>query len=346
MARGWVRAAVYLPGYQVDGVRRSGPDEDAFTMGAAALERLGVGRTSAAAGPVRLIAWGEAVEVPTENWQGVLGVPVERIDVPHDRATTWGDLLAAAGRPPASGSSPLTGTVVVGAVAPERGAGSSAPEEGGYALLVDELSSHPGNVLHLPAADAPAVAWPFGSTHDVGNLPAGVAVEAPSELRALPKGSATPGPGSVTRVSEGAYLPPSTYREGWPSRWRFEGERCGGCSTTTFPSRGRCRGCGASDGLLPAPLPRDRLRVEAITWIGPGGQPTEFDDLVAITGVYGVALVELAQGIRATVALTDAAPGSVRIGDRLDTRLRRLYALDGSWRYGRKGIPTARPPGP
>jgi uncharacterized OB-fold protein len=75
--------------------------------------------------------------------------------------------------------------------------------------------------------------------------------------------------------------------------------------------------------------------------IGPGGQPTEFDPQVAEWGSYEVLLVELAPGARATVQLTDAEPGSVRIGDRVDTRLRRVYPIEGEWRYARKAVPRA-----
>ena len=80
----------------------------------------------------------------------------------------------------------------------------------------------------------------------------------------------------------------------------------------------------------------------ATTVIGPGGQPTEFDPQVGALGPYEVVLAELAPGVRVTLQVTDAEPGAVRIGDRVDTRLRRLYPMEGAWRYGRKAVP--RPP--
>ena len=87
----------------------------------------------------------------------------------------------------------------------------------------------------------------------------------------------------------------------------------------------------------------DDALVVAATVIGPGGQPTEFDPQVTAQGGYGVVLAELAPGQRVTLQVTDAEPGRVRIGDRVDTRLRRLYATEGEWRYGRKAVP--RPTG-
>jgi hypothetical protein len=87
--------------------------------------------------------------------------------------------------------------------------------------------------------------------------------------------------------------------------------------------------------------------VVATTWIGPGGQPTEFDPQVEATGPYGVVLAEFSPGVRATLQLTDADRGEVGLWDRIGTRLRRSYSMDGEWRYGRKAVPLRpRPAGP
>ncbi len=149
--------------------------------------------------------------------------------------------------------------------------------------------------------------------------------------------------GSLAAVSEGAYVPRPRYVENLPSRWRFMAEECPACGTTTFPARGRCRRCGGSEGLLSRRLPRDDALVIAATVIGPGGQPTEFDPQVASLGPYEVVLAELARGQRVTLQVADAAPGSIRIGDRVDTLLRRLYPQEGEWRYGRKAVPRRSP---
>lgn len=143
------------------------------------------------------------------------------------------------------------------------------------------------------------------------------------------------------KVSEGAYIPWPTYRASLASRWRFVAEQCGACGHLSFPSRGRCSGCGAEEGLRAVALPRRQLEVLASTVIHPGAQPTEFDAQVSGSGPYGVLIVELAPGVRATVQLSEPVAQALPPGSRVDTRLRRLYAMEGRWRYGRKAVPSA-----
>jgi len=143
----------------------------------------------------------------------------------------------------------------------------------------------------------------------------------------------------LSRVSEGAYVPRPRYIENLPSRWRLDGDHCAACERTTFPRRDRCLHCGRADRLSPMTLPRDGARVVAATIIGKGGQPTEFDPQVEAFGGYGVVLAEFAPGVRLTLQVTDATPGEIKIGDRIGTRLRRLYPMEGEWRYGRKAVP-------
>ncbi|MCI4352873.1 MAG: zinc ribbon domain-containing protein [Thermoplasmata archaeon] len=140
-------------------------------------------------------------------------------------------------------------------------------------------------------------------------------------------------------VSQGAYLPHPTYLENLAGRWRLVGERCPRCDTLAFPARGRCRSCGRSEGLRSEALPRVGLEVEAVTTISPGAQPTEFDSMVETVGAYDVAVVRLQPGVRATFQVTDAVAGRLRVGDRVAAVLRRLYPMEGEWRYGLKAIP-------
>ncbi|MCI4317409.1 MAG: hypothetical protein L3J96_02630 [Thermoplasmata archaeon] len=145
----------------------------------------------------------------------------------------------------------------------------------------------------------------------------------------------------LLRVSEGAYVPYASYRENLPSRWRFVADRCGACGRRTFPVRQQCRYCGERKQLTAEELPRAGLVVESITTVRPGAQPTEFDLQVGAGGPYDVALVRLAPEVRVTLQLTDHTPGETKIGTRVTSRLRRLYPMEGEWRYGRKGIPDA-----
>lgn len=178
--------------------------------------------------------------------------------------------------------------------------------------------------------DAP-VTWlgPFEASGSGRPLPASAGPErAPSPLGA---------------VSQGAYVPRATYLENLAARWRFLGERCGACTAVTFPPRGRCAACRATEGLTSVELPRDGLEVEAATIVAPGAQPTEFDPWVAALGPYAVVLARLAPGVRATLQVTDSEPMAAVVGGRVDTVLRRLYPMEGSWRYGRKAIVVAPP---
>ncbi|MGI0140176.1 MAG: Zn-ribbon domain-containing OB-fold protein [Thermoplasmata archaeon] len=147
---------------------------------------------------------------------------------------------------------------------------------------------------------------------------------------------------SLGAVSEGAYVPRARYLEEIPSRWRFEGEECLACRYLTFPRRGRCRHCARTDKMQPHAFPLDGVKVVSATEIGKGGQPTEFDLWVEAMGPYGVLLVELAPGVRATVQTSGAPIGEFPIGRPVSTRLRRLYPMEGEWRYGRKAVPVPR----
>jgi uncharacterized OB-fold protein len=160
-------------------------------------------------------------------------------------------------------------------------------------------------------------------------------------LIALPEFGADPSP-HLDAVSEGAYVPKATYLESLPARWRLVGSKCGACGAVTFPPRSRCRSCGRSDQLQPTQLPRRGLVVAAVTTISPGAQPTEFDPQVALLGAYSVVIVEVVPGVRVTAQVTDAKAGSLALGDRVDLELRRLYPMEGAWRYGLKAIPSGR----
>jgi uncharacterized OB-fold protein len=201
-------------------------------------------------------------------------------------------------------------------------------------------SGSPGRVVRIPDAA-------LGSAGDAAirvDLPVpwgerGPARERPVTLeewrRRLRRGTG--------QLSEGAYLPRPTYLESRPSRWRLSAEECPACGALTFPARGRCGSCGHSEGLKRLELARSGLLVEATTVVHPGAQPTEFDPMVEDLGAYEVVIARAAPQVRVTLQLADGAAGTVRIGDRVDTRLRRLFAMEGEWRYGLKAVPGSPP---
>ncbi len=335
---GLVRAAAYSPGADRPGPARAAADEDLFTLAATALERvLPDPVPSGAPIPIDLVGDFD----PAFDWAFpvLLGTPVAL----HREVGGPAGLRRALERAePAGGPAHL----VVLAELPSRRTGPTAvanAEDGAVAFLLGDGGTAIAGQLPPPAEgtssglpEARAVRRALGeaapSARWIGDWE-------PGSERQIDVGA----PPAETRfaVSEGAYVSRPRYLENLPSRWRFEAEECPFCGTTTFPARGRCRGCGSREGLRSRRLPRDDALVVAATVIGPGGQPTEFDPQVTAQGGYGVVLAELAPGQRVTLQVTDAEPGRVRIGDRVDTRLRRLYATEGEWRYGRKAVPRA-----
>lgn len=338
MARGLVRAAAYLP-RSSDGSRRlRSPDEDAFTMVATAIERAG--RAAGARGAVTATQVGTAARLDAGALEAMLGVPVA-LRPEGTGASSLGEAVARAERDPG----PQWVLVAV-----SRGPGPSGPlpdppGEGAAALLFDDgpdaepigplrsdgASGIPGRALaelfRLAAARSRADVW-------VGDWRTDPAKGPPPPPR--PVDEVAPG----ASVSQGAFVSGPRYEESRPSRWRFVADRCEACGVRTFPMRGRCRGCGRDDRLAPEPLPLDGATVVAATWIGPGGQPTEFDPMVETAGPYGVVLAEVVPGVRVTLAVADARPEEVRVGATVDTALRRLYPIEGAWRYGRKAVPA------
>ena len=354
--RALLRAGIGRASGVRDGRRVLGPDEDAFTLAATALERARGPRFRDRT-PVRVTVVGSLL--PATDWaiSVVLERPVEVVRpvsgaegfgraLEEARAGPTGDevvLAVVAGgaetasldaRPPTS-----DGDRDDAAVALWFGDGGAAGSGG--ALPASDVARGPlavaSEMYRAAVRERQDGSWagPWRVTP-----PEGPTVEA-SKLRALADVR-------LTAVSEGAYVPRPRYLENLPSRWNFAAERCRACGATTFPSRGRCRSCGRAEGLETVGLPTDGALVVATTVIGSGAQPTEFDPQVEALGPYGVVLAEVAAGVRVTLQLTDASPGEVRIGDRVDTRLRRLYPMEGEWRYGRKAVPrrpSTRPTG-
>jgi uncharacterized OB-fold protein len=336
-----VQAAAYLPPGCADGLRVAGFDEDAFTLMATALERA-ARNPDRAAGPAALELLGEYPSSLEWALPILLGAAPSIARSP----ATGAELLSALGRAEA-GTGGAAAVLVV--EMPERSSGASrpsSPEGAGAAVFWFEEGE--GQPLGKPLASLAPDSTALGTSFEVFRR---AAESRPSiwvgDWNEDPRsGSAVNLPRiapfvnlSTASVSEGAYVPRPRYLENLPSRWRFVAESCGACRALTFPARGVCRSCGRVDSLRSRSLPLDGLEVVAVTVIGRGGQPTEFDPQVNALGSYAVVLAELSPGARVTLEVTDAEPGTVRIGDRVDTRLRRLYAMDGEWRYGRKAVP-------
>jgi scaffold protein (connect acetoacetyl-CoA thiolase and HMG-CoA synthase) len=344
VVRSLVRAAAYLPSGTSDRVRIAAADEDAFTLAATAVERAWVDRDR----PEESLAIHLLGEFPAmADW----GFPVL---LGHGTAKVFrhsGDAAELARTLRAVEDEGEGPALVVAADLPERTVASAeAPPPrfgaGSVAFLYATSDKATPSRFEPTDKDRSAVALALrggkkgadGLRRDdwVGDWSAapgsGRRIDVEQTLRALKR--------DLSVVSEGAYVPRARYFENLPSRWRFAADECEACHEISFPARDVCRQCRRRDSLTTLNLPRDGLEVVAVTTIGRGGQPTEFDAQVESSGPYQVALVEVAEGVRITLQVTDAPPGEVRVKDRVNTRLRRLYPMEGEWRYGRKAVPT------
>jgi uncharacterized OB-fold protein len=341
--RGISVAAAYVPAAVLDGRRTAGPDEDGFTLGATAIERLWESG-SAPVPAARLALVGDLPPNAEDNFERFLGYPVltERF---REGAT---GLRAAAqdAADPARGAEPILMVAVDLAADSESAPRAASRPDAAAAVWVQDSGAADllRALARIPGGEESATAPLFRLARErrSRNPSAWVGDWEPGPGREWPTGTSHPSRPTVPAAgpfSQGAYVPRPRYLENIPSRWWFAAERCPSCATVTFPVRGRCRQCGVREGLETLRLPRDGGEVLAATVIGPGGQPTEFDEQVASGGPYGVVLVELVPGARVTLQVTDARPGELSIGGRVATRLRRLYRIEGEWRYGRKAVP-------
>jgi len=342
-----VRIATYVPAFSVEGRPTAGFDEDAFTLGGTAAERVWSDRHDDQ-GPILLHLIGEFPPAADWGFSAVLGREVAVVRHPPGslelvktlRELEAGEggaaLIVAADGRAAVGESPSTKPSTEGAAA--------------VAYLLEPAETTEPFPVGKGSASRSAVAATLRTLE--GGKGGGTSVTLVGDWQGRPAGGRTlelsPGTSPVDAglgvVSEGAYVPRARYLENLPSRWRFLAETCGACHGTTFPARGVCRRCGRKDSLTTIQLPLDGGRVVAITTVGKGGQPTEFDRQVESSGPYDVALVELARGVRVTLQVTDSVPGELRVGARVNTLLRRLYPMEGEWRYGRKAVPAGTAP--
>ena len=341
MARAILRAGAYLPAY-TDGVRRLGAaDEDALTYASAALERAA--RTGPELKPpVTVHPLGTVATLDAGTFAALLGTEVSLETV--GPGTSAVELFRAAQR----GSGPHWLVVSAGGGRASERSVLSAPGEGAVALLIDEApdarGSDPEALAPASHASADALASWFEFAERAGNASWSGDWTADPTRGAVSSHSSAPDVAAGSLVSQGAFVPGPRYDESRRSRWRFEADRCGRCGQRTFPARGRCRSCGATEALQHERLPLGGWTVVASTVIGRGGQPTEFDAQVEATGPYGVVLAELATDARVTLQVAPELTSPPAVGSRVDTGLRRLYSIEGAWRYGRKAVPLEGSP--
>jgi uncharacterized OB-fold protein len=337
--RSLLRAAAYRPIETVAGRAVAAWDEDVFTLIVNAAERAVAPRVDADA-TLEIFLAADLPPTRERDLGPAVGVPTTLTRYPATGEGLLGAFEAA--RTGGSGEVLVLGAEVAdardGASRSETGDGSVAFRFSAAEVSSPDSSGPLGSVRATPSVLDTALAV-HGVASDRSRWVGDWGRRAASNASLPSSAGRARGSGTHPDVSEGAYIPTPRYRESLRARWRFAAERCGRCAGITFPPRGRCRSCGSTGPLVPFELPRHDLEVVATTSIGPGGQPTEFDDLVEERGPYEVLIAELASAVRVTLQVADAPAGSLRIGDRVDTRLGRLYRMEGEWRYGRKAIP-------
>jgi len=338
-----VRIAAYVPAGRSNEVPVAALDEDEFTLGATATERAWAApREEPGAVVVHLVG-----DVPPAADWGYAALLGREVEVAHHGSGSGELVRALRELEEGPGGPALIVAAELPERTPERGAAKSTASGAAAVAYLLKSSEEPGP-FPLPKGSARGSA--VRTTLRLGE-PSKEAARAVTLVgdwggepgnrrtieRKVPKRTVD---GELSVTSEGAYVPRARYLENLPSRWRFIAEACSACRGTTFPARGVCRRCGRADALSPVHLPYDGGRVVAVTTVGKGGQPTEFDAQVEALGPYDVALVELARGMRVTLQVTDSVPGELEVGDRVNTMLRRLYPMEGEWRYGRKAVPA------
>jgi uncharacterized OB-fold protein len=147
-----------------------------------------------------------------------------------------------------------------------------------------------------------------------------------------------PSPAPTHTKSEGAYVSAAQWEETLEARLTLIASRCSECKAVRHPPRDACPDCGST--VMQTFHAQPTGAVHALTRIGRGGAPSEFAAQQAAVGEYGVATLDMADGFRMVAQVSGGDPRSLKIGDAVALRLRRLFEQEGRIRYGLKAIPT------
>jgi hydroxymethylglutaryl-CoA synthase len=163
----------------------------------------------------------------------------------------------------------------------------------------------------------------------------------------------------------GAYVSVPSWKRTLDQRHRLLAGKCPDCGGLNFPPEGACNACKTLVEEYEEVKLTGEGRVEASTVISQGGAPPEFAEQQAQSGDFGVAVVALEgphearsdserlseeeerrddprDGESASIPaqIVGAEAGSVEIGDRVETTMRRIYTQEGVTRYGFKVRPA------
>ncbi|NHM28766.1 Zn-ribbon domain-containing OB-fold protein [Desulfofundulus sp. TPOSR] len=136
----------------------------------------------------------------------------------------------------------------------------------------------------------------------------------------------------------GAHISLPAYTRSISERYQLTCWKCKECGTYHFPPPTLCTNCSARE--FEQVVPSGRGKIYSFTWIAAGGAPGEYAEQVKLNGSYGVALVDLEEGVRVMGQLTDCDLEEVKIGQEVQMVFRVLYSLEGVIRYGFKFKPV------
>ncbi len=135
-----------------------------------------------------------------------------------------------------------------------------------------------------------------------------------------------------------SYFSLPMYAANVDQRLRIIAGKCADCGTLAYPQRPVCIKCGG-DKFVDRQLSGEGS-LYTFTVVADGGAPAEFDDQQTMTGDIISGVVELDEGPRIMVQITDADPDALEIGTRMRAVVRRLYDQEGILRYGAKFVPV------
>jgi len=118
-----------------------------------------------------------------------------------------------------------------------------------------------------------------------------------------------------------------------PERYRLEASKCSKCGNILFPSRLICPECSGREFETIRLSGKGQLATFTIIRVAPTG----FGDLAP----YAVGIVKLDEGIHIMAQITDCNPETLKIGDHLITKFRRINqeGKTGMIMYGYKFVP-------
>lgn len=118
-----------------------------------------------------------------------------------------------------------------------------------------------------------------------------------------------------------------------PKRYRLEAAKCSQCGYIAFPQRLICPECGAAEFEKIYLSGKGKLETYTIIRVAPEG----FGDQVP----YAIGMIELEEGVRLMGQITDCDPETLKIGDHLIAKFRRMReeGESGVIMYGYKFVP-------